>query len=458
MSIYGALRSGVSGLFVQSQALGMISDNIANVNTVGYKTSNARFATLVTNASSRNFYSPGGVSSTVGRDIDRQGLLQASSTSTDLGISGSGFFAVTDQVSFNTTTGRYEPSGNIYFTRAGQFRPDEQGNLVNSAGYFLLGYPPNATGTAFQVTNVLTNLNAVNVAASSSPPIATTEGSVSANLNTTAATGDTYTVSLQIFDRQGTTKTVGLTFTKVDPAISPNTWDISATLTGGGQFWDGAALAGTTVANMGSVTFNADGTLGNFSASNSAAVASTVAADPNGATGSQVLRFTLDHDATVGTTADQVTLDLTFGTVANSDGLTQFDSPSVVNTVSQNGKQSGSLSAVTSNEEGVITALFDNGEQRELFQVPVITFNNPNGLQPRTGNVYLQTDQSGNPVAKISGTGGAGLVAPSALEASTTDIADEFTNLIITQRAYSANTRIITTADELLDELIRIKR
>jgi len=160
----------------------------------------------------------------------------------------------------------------------------------------------------------------------------------------------------------------------------------------------------------------------------------------------------------VGTTPDRVQIDLTLGTINQTDGMTQFDSPNVVNTISQNGKQSGSLAAVTTNELGVVTALFDNGEQRDLFQVPVVTFNNPNGLQPRTGNVYLETDQSGNPVAKISGTGGAGLVAPSTLEASTTDIADEFTNLIITQRAYSANTRIITTADELLDELIRIKR
>lgn len=453
MSIFGALRSGVSGLFAQSQALGMISDNIANVNTVGYKTTDARFSTLVTNAASTTFYSPGGVGSSIGRGIDQQGLLESSSTATDIGISGSGFFAVSENLTFNTTTGRWDPSGQISFTRAGQFRPDQNGNLVNSAGFFLLGYPPNATGGGFQTTNVLSSLNGVNVAASSSPPIPTSEATLSANLQASTATGGTYTTSLQIFDRQGTQKTIAFTFTKVDPGTAANSWDISATVTGGGQFWDGAALAGTTVANMGRVSFNADGTLADYVPNGS-----TVGTDPNGATGSQVLRFTLDHDAVAGTTADQVQVDLTLGTVAQTDGLTQFDSPNVVNSISQNGKQSGSLASVTTNDQGVVTALFDNGEQRELFQVPVVTFNNPNGLQPRTGNVYIQTDQSGSAVAKISGTGGAGRIAPSALEASTTDIADEFTNLIVTQRAYSANTRIITTADELLDELIRIKR
>ena len=145
MSIFGAMRSGVTGLFSQSQALGMIADNIANVNTVGFKAVRPRFSTLVTAQAAQNLHSPGGVQSKVEREIDAQGLLTASSVSTDIAISGSGFFAVNDQT---------DGSGNIFFTRAGEFRPDKDGNLVNSGGFTLTGWPIDSNGTVQQTTVV----------------------------------------------------------------------------------------------------------------------------------------------------------------------------------------------------------------------------------------------------------------------------------------------------------------
>jgi flagellar hook protein FlgE len=498
MSIFGGLRSGVSGLFVQSQSMAMISDNIANVNTVGYKVNRPKFSTLVTTQASENLFSSGGVQSKVGREIDQQGLLAASTNSTDIAISGNGFFAVTDQVTLNSTTGEYEPTGDIFYTRAGEFRADKDGNLVNSGGFFLMGFPRNATDTGFDVTNVLTALNGINVASQSASPVPTSAVALSANLQASSATGDTFDTSIQIFDRQGAQRTLTLTFTKVDPATAANTWDITGTLSGG-QFIDpdvnndgtatlldtgaggdtagdniigtdentaftgadvdysgGAddtALAGAANISLGQIRFNPDGTLQSVSNDPTAGANTGVAL-----TGNNTLQFAVDYDGNDTTSTDSVFIDINLGTLNGSDGLTQFEGTSVINDITQNGKQFGSLSSVSVDEQGIVTALFDNGEQRQLFQVPLVTFNNPNGLDPRTGNVFAQTDDSGQAVVKVANTGGAGQIASSSLEQSTVDLADEFTKLIVTQRAFAANTRIITTADEMLDELIRAKR
>lgn len=492
MSIFGGLRSGVSGLFAQSQSMAMISDNIANVNTVGYKVNRPRFSTLVTTQASDTLFASGGVQSSIGREIDQQGLLAASTSSTDIAISGRGFFAVTDQVTLNTTTGVYEPTGDIFYTRAGEFRADSEGNLVNSGGFFLMGFPRNDTDTGFDVTNVLTAMDGVNVAAQSASPVATSSVALSANLQTSTATGGTFDTSIQIFDRQGAQRTMTLTFTKVDPATSPNTWDVAATLsqgqfvntdlsnddgatgsaidadgdgfidtdeitafTGVGDysgFGEDASGAGSS-ANLGRVTFNADGTLAAVTDDFNGAVNTGVAL-----TGNNTMQVLVDFDDLNTTSSDTVGIDINLGSIDGTDGITQFSGTSVINDIFQNGKQFGSLSSVSVNEEGVLTALFDNGEQRQLFQVPLVTFNNPNGLDPRTGNVFAQTDDSGQAVVKVANTGGAGSIASSSLEQSTVDLADEFTRLIVTQRAFAANTRIITTADEMLDELIRAKR
>ncbi|MEQ8442062.1 MAG: flagellar hook-basal body complex protein [Alphaproteobacteria bacterium] len=497
MSIFGGLRSGVSGLFVQSQSMAMISDNIANVNTVGYKVNRPRFSTLVTTQSSETLFASGGVQSTVGREIDAQGLLAASTASTDLAISGQGFFAVTDAVTLNSTTGVYEPTGDIFYTRSGEFRADKDGNLVNTGGFFLIGFPRNSTDTGFDVTNVLTALNGVNVASQSASPVPTSAITMSANLQASSATGDTFDISTQIFDRQGAQRTLTLTYTKIDPGTAANTWDVSATLSAG-QFIDtdvtnddGVTASGidtdqagssadfldtteqTTffgtetdysgfaedaigaggTANLGRITFNANGTIASISDDFGGVANSGVAL-----VGNNTMQVIVDYDGDNTTSTDAVAIDINLGTINGSDGITQFEGTSVINDITQNGKQFGSLSSVSVNNTGVLTALFDNGEQRQLFQVPLVTFNNPNGLDPRTGNVFAQTDESGQAVVKVANTGGAGLIASSSLESSTVDLADEFTKLIVTQRAFAANTRIITTADEMLDELIRAKR
>ncbi|MEQ9491098.1 MAG: flagellar hook-basal body complex protein [Alphaproteobacteria bacterium] len=488
MSLFGSLRSGVSGLFTQSQNMATISDNIANVNTIGYKVNRIQFSTLVTNSGSETLFSSGGVQSKVARDIDQQGLLAASASATSVAIVGQGFFTVTDSLTENAATGLQEITGDILFTRAGEFRADQDGNLVNAQGFFLTGWARNTADTGFNVTNVPGSFNGVNVSSQSAAATPTSIFEVSANLQESTAVGESFEVSQQVFNRQGGSRTMTIQFTK----NATNEWNVSATLEGGGQFVDIDAaddnaadevddgngtdtagdlflgedesanivnlgdysgnadfvLAGTTV-NLGTITFNADGSLGTVD-SNLDAGGTDVALDGNGS-----LQFVVDFDADDTTSGDLVAIDLQLGTLNATDGLTQFDGANVINDLDQNGRQFGSLTGVSINEEGIVTALFDNGVTREIFQVPVTSFNNPNALDPRTGNVFAQTDDSGQPVARVAGTGGSGVVAPSALEQSTVDIADEFTKMIVTQRAFSANTRTITTADEMLDELIR---
>ena len=452
MSIFGAMRSGVTGLFSQSQALGMIADNIANVNTVGFKAVRPRFSTLVTAQASADLHSPGGVQSKVEREIDAQGLLTSSAVSTDIAISGSGFFTVNDQT---------DGTGNTFFTRAGEFRPDKEGNLVNSGGFTLMGWPIDSNGTV-QQTNVLSAFSVLNTANLTSAPVSTSLIEIGANLPAAAVDGDANSLTAQVFDLQGGQHSLTLTYTKT---ATVNEWDITASITNAGivdpdSNDDGTNDPLTTTGafaadgiRLGTMTFGTDGTLASITSTSATATdAGVVNATTNR------FEMTFDFDSTTGTTSDRVTVALDFGTPSQADGFTQFQGNFTPNFIEQNGKQFGSLSAVNIDDSGITTALFDNGETRDIFQVPVITFNNPNGLQERSGNIYTETTDSGPAVALEPGRGGAGSIAPSALEQSTVDLADEFTRMIVTQRAFSASTRIITTADEMLEELTRIVR
>ncbi|MEX2455243.1 MAG: flagellar hook protein FlgE [Rhodospirillaceae bacterium] len=425
MSLYGAMFSGVSGLNAQSQALGMISDNISNVNTVGYKTSKASFSTLVTRQALSSFYAPGGVRSSPVSMIDRQGLLQASSSATDLAVSGAGFFVVTDT---NAPTGTDSRS----YTRAGQFITDSEGYLQTPSGYYLNGWVTDSTGTPTAVnTSVLSSLEPIRVNSVSGSATATTGIEIGANLPASAAVGDTETTNVQIFDSLGVAHDVTFTWTK----MAANTWEASAAVTGVGTIEEAPVGSGTPFSV--SVVFNPDGTPASFD---------------GGATVPSLAISTLGSGA-----ADQ-TLTLDFGTPNFADGLTQFSSTYSTAFVNQDGVQFGNFYGVNVDDDGIVTALYDNGETLKIYQIPLATFPNPNGLANGTGTVFTQTQESGNYFLRAPGEANAGTIAPSSLEASTSDLAHEFTNMIITQRAYAASTRIITTADEMLDELIRVKR
>jgi flagellar hook protein FlgE len=411
--------AGVSGLAAQSNALGMISDNIANVNTIGYKGTTARFSTLVTQAATQTTHTPGGVMSSPYSFIDRQGLLQGSSSGTDLAVAGQGFFVVNE--SANPGFG-----DDFYFTRAGSFNPDQNGNLVNAAGYYLQGYDLRAT-TPPPSSSTFTNLSTVNIANLSGSAAATTGISLGLNLPSTAAVGATHFVTAQVFDSLGNAHDMNITFTKT----ATNEWDWAAS----DPTLDGGATSSGTAVGAGTITFDTDGTPLTF-----------VPAAPS----IDITGFT--------TGAGDSTITLNLGTIGSTDGLSQFSGEFVIGNIDQDGVRFGNYTGITISDQGIVTALFDNGQRQDIYQLPLGMFRNPNGLEQKTGNVYLETDRSGNFQLNLAGNGGAGDIAPGALESSTVDLAEEFTKMIITQRAYSANTKVITTADEMLDELIRVKR
>lgn len=441
MSIYGAMFSGVSGLAAQAQALGMISDNISNVNTVGYKGTQARFQTLVTEAATTASYSPGGVRSVPYSRIDRQGLLQGSGSPTDLAIVGNGFFVVNEAAT--PTSG-----ADYLFTRAGNFNIDSVGNLTTPSGYFLQGWRLDSAGNLPANTSLLTGLESVNVATITGAARATSEIALAANLPAQDAVGGTHGNSVQLFDKQGVTQSLSLTWTKT----AANTWDLTGDLTGGAQIASddttGATFAASAVA-LATLTFNADGT-----------IASIAGGPLTVVNASNELEFYVDYDNDAATTSTQdrqlVTMNL--GTLNQGNGITQYAGSFATTLVNQDGLQFGTFTGVSVDQEGTVTALFDNGQRRPIFQLPLATFSNPNGLQAQAGNVYLQTDRSGVALLQEANTNGAGRLAGNSLESSTVDLAEEFTNMIITQRAYSASARVITTADEMLEELIRIRR
>jgi flagellar hook protein FlgE len=417
MSIYGAMFAGVSGLAAQSNALSMISDNIANVNTVGYKGVSARFSTLVTQAATQTTHTPGGVTSAPFSYIDRQGLLQGSASGTDLAVAGQGFFVVNEAAAPGF-------GDDFYFTRAGSFNPDQNGNLVNAAGYFLQGYDLRNT-TPPPSSSTFTGLQTVNIANLSGSAAATTNISLGVNLPSTAAVADSFSVTAQVFDSLGNAHDMDVVFTKT----AVNSWSWTAqnpTINGVGT----AVAAGT-----GTVTFATDGTPSAFAPAAPSVSLTSFSTGAGNAT---------------------VTLDL--GTVAATDGLTQFAGNFTISNIDQDGVRFGNYTGITISEAGVVTALFDNGQRLDIYQLPLGMFRNPNGLEGKTGNVYLETNRSGNFQLNLPSNGGAGDIAPGALENSTVDLAEEFTKMIITQRAYSANTKVITTADDMLEELIRVKR
>jgi flagellar hook protein FlgE len=422
MSITGALFSGVSGLAAQGQALGMISDNISNVSTIGYKGVSAGFATLVTISATQNSYTPGGVIARPLQHVGQQGLLQPSTSRTDIALAGAGLFVVNDSAVPGS-------GGDYLFTRAGSFRPDASGNLVNTAGYYLQGWALDSTGALPANTTVLSSLDTVNIANLASTAVPTTLVELGMNLPSTAANGDSHSVTAQINDSLGNAHDLQVDFVYNDTTVPPQ-WDITVqdpTLSSSG------AVSGTVTPAARSMTFNGDGTPATITFPPVDITWTAVAANPS-----------------------SIAFDL--GTAGLPDGVTQFAGEFAITYIDQDGAQFGAFTHVSIGEDGIVTAHFDNGELFDIYQLPIAMFPNIDGLEPRDGNAYLETRDAGNLLLVQPNTGGAGIIASSALEGSTVDLAEEFTNMIVTQRAYSANAKIITTADEMMEELIRISR
>lgn len=409
-----------------------VADNITNINTIGYKGVSTEFRTLVTSGGMKSSYSAGGVAASPQALISKRGLLQASSSQTDLAIDGAGFFVV------RTGTGG---DSDVAFTRAGAFKPDVQGFLRNTSGYYLQGWRLDSTGN-FTDTG-LDSLQAVRVSDLTGSASATSRLQLRANLQSDApvlagaytagdlATGTVtpqFQRSFDIYDAQGSAHRISMGFVKT----APNEWqaeifavpatDVTAT--------DGLLASGT-------VKFNPDGSL--YLAGSSAPLFADLTPTWTNGAGAQPI-------------------DLQLGSDGKLDGLIQFSGASAVISSSVDGGVLGNLASIEVDEKGVVSAIFDDGTARKVFQLPVATFLNPDGLTRLNGNAFGLSSASGAVAINPPGSLGSGMISSSSLEGSNVDLASEFTNMIRFQRAYSASSKIITTVDDMLQELSNLKR
>jgi flagellar hook protein FlgE len=472
MSINSAMQAGVSGLVSNSAALAAISDNIANVNTVGYKRNQTNFQSVVTTAASKGAYNAGGVLASTRQMVTQQGLLQQSTSATDLGISGQGFFITTNKAEDLTD------ADSRTFTRAGSFEVDKQGYLRNAAGLYLQGWSLNDFGEIESDPSDLSRLSSINVGAVGGTADPTTRVTINANLNANTAintaeagyaAGDMaqydpalgtgikpdYSVQIPVSDSQGGKRTLQLDFLK--SSANPNEWHAEIRAVPAVDIMsdpDGLIKSGVVV-------FTPDGQI-DMAATD---LFGAAAPGPPPVPATPVINFAASADPAplagyaqweqaLGIAAQDIRIDL----AQAPGGLTQYASQSVTQSIATNGTTFGSLTNIDIDDSGNVVANFDNGVSRQIAQVAIATFPNPNGLRAVSGNGYKVALESGAFNLKAPGTGGAGLLSPSTLEASTVDLSAEFTGLITTQRAYSASSKIITTADQMLEELINIKR
>ncbi|TAD91575.1 MAG: flagellar hook protein FlgE [Alphaproteobacteria bacterium] len=440
MTIIGSLIHGVTGVDAQSRSFGAVSDNIANSTTVGYKTQRAEFSTLYTPRQVPVQYAPGGVRAQVTQRVDKEGLVQATESRTDAAVLGRGFFAVAqveDIIGAGAGAGDRTrvDTDNPGVTRAGSFRPNRDGFLVNTAGYALLGLPVNTPDQNAAVQRTLNGLTPVRVQgiAATIPGQATTEVQLGINLPASGDIGATQDVTVPVYDAQGNTYGATYRFTRV----AANTWSGQAvSLDTSGQTVSGTT-SGTAQVVPTPVTVRFSSLGEPLEPAGAVSLGSFIA--PNGAVLSPRINFGTN---TVSGQPKTVQLGDTFGVVQ----------------INQNGYREGNRIGLEITPEGYVRETYDNNQIRDIARVPLVTFQNPIGLEARSGNVWLQSTTSGVPLVNTPGNGGAGRIQPSALESSTVDLADEFSTMIITQRAYTASTKIITTADEMYQEVVRLAR
>ncbi|EIG58633.1 flagellar hook protein FlgE [Bradyrhizobium sp. WSM1253] len=411
MSLYGIMRTGVSGMAAQSNKLSTVSDNIANVNTTGYKRASTEFSSLILKSGSGN-YDSGAVETTVRYAISDAGHTQFTTSSTDLAVQGNGFFVVSDAT--NTQQ---------FLTRAGSFVPDSQGNLVNAAGYYLLGQPGKVTNFS---QNSLSGMQIVNIAQVSQVPVPSTAGTLTTgNLDPTAAPiagppgpgAYSSKSSIVTYDNIGQAVKVDLymSHTANVPGVS-DTWQIQA--------YD--STTGATLGATGAYTFDT----------------TTAGKGALAAASATTLAFPVTNGATV-------TLDLSNMTQVG----TNFSFKATVN-----GSVPSAIDKVDVDQNGYVTAVLKNGQQLTLYTLMLADVASPDNLTPEPGNVYSTNQNSGNAQAANAGTGGLGTIQSEALEDSNVDLADELTGMIEAQRGFTANSKSFQTGADLLDVVVNLKR
>ncbi len=447
----------MSGLGAQSASIGNISDNLANAETTGYKSISTSFQTLVTSSNAES-NSPGGVKAKPCYQNDVQGNIETTATTTNIAISGQGFFQVTSAT--QDTAGDTVFTGNKYYTRNGDFTLNKDGYMVNSAGYYLEGYP--ITNDAVDSSEAVP----MQISSQLDKPQASTTISYIANLPA-GVTGYTSTAStVDIYDAVGKTHTASIVWEKTSTV---NVWRGTVTVAEAGGSTDAIYEA------VFDVTFNGTSNIGTIDSiagvssryvNASTGVITSLGAPviPSGTTAAVTLGRSVDPAHTgnlldfsaTGGGAQSISLD--FGTYDTADGLTQYANTSStvsVSSISQDGFATGSFSSISIDNGGIVAINYTNGSTKRIYQVPLASFNSPNNLQRNTGGVYSSTLGSGSANLHTAGTYGVGTMTSSSLEASDVDIANEFTTMIVAQQIYSANAKVVTSVNSMLNTIIQ---
>ncbi len=441
MTISSSLNASVAGLAANASKLATISDNIANSQTYGYKRAVADFHSLVIE-NGQGTYSAGGVRVTTQRLIDQRGALVTTANATDLAVRGRGMLPVTTQASIGVENGENP----MFLTTTGSFRSDENGYLTTTSGLVLMGWEADIDGTIpTYPRDTSDGLEPVRISSNQFAGEATTYIDVSANLPATAtvagAAGDVEELSIEYFDNLGKSQRVDVVFTPVVPATGEsNSWTMSMT----------DSASGAEVGNYTLVFSDTSGTGGTLLTVTPNAIASGPSPTYDTATG--------DIDITVGTGTGVSTISVNIGAIGSATGLTQLSDAFTPVSIQKNGTPVGNMTGIEIDENGYVSAFFDTGINRVVYQIPLIDVQNINGMRALDQQTYQTTPESGNFFLWDAGDGPTGDIISYSREESATDVAGELTQLITTQRAYSSNAKVIQTVDEMLQETTNIKR
>ena len=420
--MFNSFSAAVSAMKAHALAVDTVGNNLANVNTTGFKASGVAFKDLVSESMSARSESGMGVGQAMTVRSFAQGAIQSSSGKVDAAIQGNGFFTVKDE------------AGATLYTRDGGFQVDADGFLRTMTGEKVQQFKDGI-------------VQDIRIPAGSASATPTSKVSISANLNAAAPIGSKFAAPIEVVDSLGARHTVSITYTKA----ADNQWDYEVTVPAA----DLKPASGGTAPGpigTGTIDFNPDGTF-------KALTVSTPSGSGGGGGSSTPVTsapFTIT-DFNNGA-AD---LDLTWNLLDDSDAkptLTQFAQASSINKTAQDGLASSELIDVGMVDGGTVMARFGNGQQKAVATLAISLVSNPDSLVGAGNNLFRATNETAQPVAGLSGIGGRGKVKAQALEGSTVDIAREFTNLIVYQRGYQANSRVITTADEMSQETLNMKR
>lgn len=429
MSIFGALETSVSGLQAQSSAFTNISDNIANSQTVGYKGVETNFVNYLVQSTATN----NGADSVVadpGYTNTVQGTVTQSTDPLALAISGQGYFNVSEAgpstSSGGTTMQTFQ--GQQYYTRAGNFTLNNSGYLVNGSGAYLDGWSVDPTTGVVNTSS----LAPIQISQAATPPVATSNVTLSATLPTAPGTSPVST-QVDVYDSLGNMQQLDLNWT---PTSAANSWNLAVSSPGASPSTIGTAT----------ISFGSDGTLSSLTGDGSGIISpsSSASGDP----------ADLTLNTSYGGTAQPITLDL--GTFGGISGLTQYAGTSLnLQGANQNGSPTGNFSNLSIDTQGNVTANYSNGFSAVVGQIPIASFAAPDALQNQSGQMETATEGSGTATVNAVGGNGSALVT-GAVESSNVDIATQFTNLITAQQAYTANSKVVTTAQQMLQSAMNM--